>query len=277
MCPYSLSLHVGSLSINLYGVMLALGFLAALLSWRLLGRREGRDLAFCSDLLFWIMVSGVLGARAAYVAANFGAFRDNRWSMLYLHEGGLVFYGGFLGSLAAVLVFARWRRERILPLLDFIVTAVPLGHAFGRIGCFLRGCCFGRIWDGALAVRFPAWSDPWCVQVNHGRILRTAPLSQPVHPVQLYEAAFNVVLYLALMWAYRRRTRDGLIASAYLLTYPVARFWVEEFRGDERLRWLGVDVAQWVSLGLFLFGVVLLIRSWRQPPRAQGALPAATT
>jgi len=171
MYPHALSLHVGGLAIHLYGVMMALAFLAGLANWSFLGRREHRDFAFCSDLLFWIMVAGVVGARAAYVIADFAAFRDRPLSMLYVWQGGLIYYGGFLGAGLAILVFARLRRTGVAALFDFVITAVPLAHAFGRIGCFINGCCYGSPTTCALGV------------YTAGAVR---------HPTQLYESALNV-------------------------------------------------------------------------------------
>jgi len=267
MYPHALSLHVGGLAIHLYGVMMALAFLAGLANWSFLGRREHRDFAFCSDLLFWIMVAGVVGARAAYVIADFAAFRDRPLSMLYVWQGGLIYYGGFLGAGLAILVFARLRRTGVAALFDFVITAVPLAHAFGRIGCFLNGCCYGREWHGPLAVRYPPHSGPWCDQVDAGLITRFSPRSAPVHPVQLYEAAANILLYLGLVWLYRRRRRDGTVLAAYLLTYPVLRFWLETLRGDPRMPVLGLSVAQGISVGLFAVGLALLVRARLSAPR----------
>lgn len=217
--------------------MMALGFLAALVNWTLLGRKEGRDSAYCSDLLFWIMLSGIAGARIAYVAANMPDFIDQPLSIIRIDQGGLIYYGGFLAAGIAIVVFAKIRGEKISGLFDFVITAVPLSHAFGRVGCFLNGCCFGK----------PAAGWP-------GGVL----------PVQLFEAAFNICLYAALMLFYRHRKNNGTVLAIYLLTYPIGRFLFEFLRGDERLRVGVMSVAQIVSTGLFLLGLAVFYfsRTW---------------
>ena len=263
--------RIGPLTIHAYGVMMALGFLAGLTNWYYLGRREGRDIKFCSDLLFVMMMAGVLGGRVAYVIADFDYFRDQPLKVFRIDEGGLIYYGGFLGALVAVWVLARMHRESFLKLGDFVITSLPLAHAFGRIGCFLNGCCFGREWSGALAVCFPAGSLAWHQQVASGQLAPQSAAALPVHPPQLYESAFNLALYVVILCAYRRRRHDGAVAGLYLLLYPAGRFALEFLRGDDRLRWMHLSVAQWISLALFVFGAGLLAATVRRPPRPVGA------
>jgi phosphatidylglycerol:prolipoprotein diacylglycerol transferase len=259
--------RIGGFTINWYGVLMALGFGAGLWNWTRLGRREGRDYAFCADFLFWVMAAGLIGARTAYVLANLGEFRDEPWTVFFIHRGGLVFYGGFLAAVPAVAVFAKRRGERPLALMDFAVTSVPLAHALGRVGCFINGCCFGGIHRGLLSVRYPDGSYPLWYHMSLGLVGREERWSLPVHPVQLYEAAFDLALYALLVLVYRRRTRDGRVGALYLLVYPAGRFALEFLRGDERIRWMGLTVAQLVCLGLWAAGAAL----WAAGRRAREA------
>lgn len=262
---YAICFKLGSLTIHWYGVFMALGFLAGLASWTLLGRREGKPFAFCSDLLFWIMVSGILGARLAYVIANIGDFADRPYAVFFLHEGGLIYYGGFIGAAVAIPIFARVRGLGALDLYDFVITSVPLAHALGRVGCFMNGCCFGRIHTGWPSVRFPSGTLPWWTHAESGAITSDAARSLPVHPVQLYESLFNVLLYALLVSVYRRRKRSGSITAFYLFAYPVGRFIFETVRGDARLNGGALSLAQWISLGLILTGLVVAWVARRRP------------
>jgi len=232
--------HIGSRPIYWFGIMMALAFLAGMAHWNFFARRTGRDPALAGDLALWLMVGGILGARVAYGLANFDYFPQAPREILRVDQGGLVFYGGFLGALAALALLARRKREPLLSLADFCVTALPLGHAFGRIGCFLNGCCHGR-------------------NVVHPDFFAFG-LRQ--YPVQLYEAAFNLVLYVLLLRvALRRETTahapHGTLLALYLIYYPVGRFLLEFLRGDERLRLGALDAAQYLSLGLMLTGLLL--------------------
>ena len=229
--------HIASRPVYWYGVMMALAFLAGIGHWQWLGRKTGRDVSGISDLAFALMLGGIAGARIAYVAANWHYFRSAPSEIIRIDQGGLIFYGGFAGALLAVVLLTRYRRQSFWDLADFIVTALPLGHALGRVGCFLNGCCGGR----------PA----------PGGSLAACGLDR--YPVQLYESAFNLAVYAALCWFYlaRRRERPGTVVAFYLMLYPPGRFLLEFLRGDERVRWGALSVAQFVSLALLAAGLIL--------------------
>ena len=258
---HSVLFQIGPLTIHWYGVMMAAGFLAALSSWVVLGRKCGRDAQSCSDLMFWVMISGVLGARVAYVIENGSQYATNPLGILRLDEGGLIFYGGLLAAGGAIVVYARRRKERVVPLVDFALTAVPLAHAFGRIGCFLNGCCFGNCTDRSFGVQFSKGSPAWWTHYNAGLIDQLAPLSKSVHPVQLYEAGYNLVIYGVLIWTFRRSPRAGTVSGAYMVLYALGRFLLELFRGDrgDRFGLMGLSVGQLVSIPIFILGAALLV------------------
>lgn len=216
------------INVHWYGIMMALAFLASLLSCIRLGKKIGRDAGFMSDLITWIMVSSIFGARLVYVLANFGQFQAAPITMLYLWKGGLVYYGGFAGAAIGIMLFARSRRENLMRLYDIVCVALPLSHALGRVGCYLNGCCYGKPTH---------WS------------------SMAAHPVQLYEAALNVVLFFGLMWYFPRKKRDGSVVVTYMLVYASIRFCMEFFRGDERIMVGGLTLAQVTSIVVFAGGI----------------------
>ena len=255
----SICLELGPITIHWYGVLMALAFLAGYVNWVRLGRREGRDLNSCSDLLFWIMVSGIIGARLLYVLLNVDEFRETPLKVFMITQGGLVYYGGFLAAGVAIAVLARRNGEPILRYLDFVITAVPLAHVFGRIGCLMNGCCFGVLSAGPCAVTFPRDSYPWAVHLRNGWLDRAAARSLSVHPVQLYESALNLAIYIVLLFLYKRKRRDGCVLAVYLLLYPAARFLLEFLRGDPRDHFFGFSIGQLFSLALFAVGIAMLV------------------
>jgi phosphatidylglycerol:prolipoprotein diacylglycerol transferase len=238
-------------SVYWYGIMVALSFVAATVHWTLLGRKENRPPNFASDLALILMLAGVLGGRVAYILANVHEYLENPADIIRIDKGGLVFYGGFIGATIAAIVLAHRRKEPLFSLLDFAVTAVPLGHAFGRVGCFINHCCYGTPWDGPLAVCMP------------NDICR--------HPVQLYEAAANIAIYLALLKFYPKRTRSGTALAVYLMLYGSWRFVAEFFRGDARLTEAGLHVSQWVSVGMIAVGVALMMLAPRRAASSAAA------
>ncbi|AKJ64521.1 prolipoprotein diacylglyceryl transferase [Kiritimatiella glycovorans] len=247
-------LQFGGVTIYWYGVMVALGFLASVVHWNLLGRREGRPPGFGAELAFWIMLGGILGGRLAYVFSNLHYFTAHPGEIARIDHGGLIFYGGLFGGLAASWLIAKARHESFLKLGDFIITALPLGHALGRVGCFLNGCCYGIPCRLPWAVRFPPDSHP--DEVWPG---------QSLHPVQLYESGWNLALYGALLFVYLRGVRPGRVASLYFVFYGTGRFLFEFLRGDPRLRWQLLTVAQWTSLAVLAGGLILWWISSRKP------------
>ena len=234
--------HVFGRPIYWYGIFVALGFLAGITHWNLRARREGWPAETGSDLGFWIMIGGMLGARLAYVLAHWPDYAAAPLTILRIDQGGLIYYGGFIGGAVATLLFARRRRRPLLEVADFTIGAVPLGHFFGRIGCFINGCCYGIPTSGLIACSYPFDGVPR-------------------HPVQLYEAIGNLCIYLLLLRAPPRRAGDRF--AFYLLLYPILRFVLEFLRGDARWRWRGLTMAQLISAALFLTGFALLYRPFR--------------
>jgi len=236
--------YIGTRPVYWYGIMVALGFMACVAHLTILGIREGRSPSFGSDLAFWVMLSGIIGARIAYVVANINYYWHDPLAIIRVDQGGLIYYGGFIGAFVAGIIFARIKKLNILALADYVVSALPLGHAFGRIGCFLNGCCYGAV-----------TSVPW--GVSQQEAFR--------HPVQLYEAFLNLAIYALLIPAYRRRKWNGEILVIYCIIYPLGRFLLEFFRGDERLGWHGFSYAKIISLGLVVIGLALgLVLSGRK-------------
>ena len=246
-------IDIGFLHLKTYGACMAAGFLACWWLVERLGRRK--DL---SNLLLALMVSGVVGSRIAYVVEHWTAeFAAHPERIVRVDQGGLMFYGGLI---LALVVFFAWcvrAKERPLALADLLATAVPLGHAFGRVGCFFYGCCYGRDSDAWCAVTFPAGSPSW---FEHGRQMVS------VLPTQLFEAAALLALFAALFILYRRCRR--YTAGVYLVGYAVIRFGMEFLRGDPRAEVGPFSISQAISIGMALLGVLLVLLDARRKPTA---------
>ncbi len=226
--------HVCGRPIYWYGVWVALGLGAAYAHLERLARRERRPEDFASGVVFWATIGGIVGARVAYVLSNWPEYAGRWFEIFRIDHGGLIFYGGFLGGALALTWWASRRKVGWFELADFVTSGLPLGHAFGRIGCFINGCCYGRPWECG-----PSWTQ--------GRI-----------PVQLIESAANLFIYLILVRRYPRKKFHGEIFGWYLLLYPAVRFFDEFLRGDERMRLGALSIAQWVCIGLMVTALWLL-------------------
>ena len=255
---------IAGLPIKTYGFCMALGFLAAwqVLSW--LCRRTGRQSEPLSNLLMLMLFSGIIGARLEYVREFWSReFASDPLSAFKVWQGGLVFYGGLILAIAVFLVWCRVRRERVAPVADLFVTVIPLAHAFGRVGCFFFGCCYGRESACACAVAFPRHSPAWNAQVGAGKSLQTAQSSLPVLPTQLFEAAAVLCLFAVLLFVFLRnwRRRPGFTTGCYLAGYACIRFSIEFLRDDMRQRFGEVSIGQVVSIGLFALGITFILVS----------------
>jgi len=255
---------IPGLPVKTYGFCMALGFLAAwqVLSW--LCRRTGRAAEPLSNLLMLMMFSGIVGARLEYVREFWGReFAADPLSIFKVWQGGLVFYGGLILAIAVFFVWCRARRESVAPVADLFVTVIPLAHAFGRVGCFFYGCCYGRVSAHAFAVAFPRRSPAWVAQVEGGLIPETAQSSLAVLPTQLFEAAAVLGLFAALLFIFLRnwKTRPGFTTGCYLVGYACIRFGIEFLRDDMRQRVGFLSIGQTVSIGLFVLGISFILVS----------------
>lgn len=240
-------IDIGFLHLKTYGACMATGFL---ICWCLVEKLSGRkDL---SNLLLLLMGGGVVGSRIAYVIEHWRSeFAANPAAIIRVDQGGLMFYGGFI--LAFVLFFA-WcaaKKERPMALADLLCTVIPLGHAFGRIGCFFYGCCYGRDSDAWCAVVFPAGSPSW---FEHGRRMVS------VLPTQLFEAAALLVLFALLVWMYRKFARGTL--GVYMVGYGIIRFGMEYLRGDPRAAVGPFSISQTISIGMIAVGAFFIERAY---------------
>ncbi len=171
-------------------------------------------------------------------------------------RGGIVYYGGVVGGAVGFLAYRWFYPFPLRPYLDAIAPSIALGTFFGRLGCFLNGCCYGDQCQLPWAVSFPARSAAWGHQVNAGLISEGASHSLPVHPTQLYSALDGLVLLLLLSAFYPLRRRDGEVMGLLTLTYPITRFLIEYLRNDEGAFFGGLTISQNISVALLLGGIV---------------------
>ncbi len=255
---------------QMYGLMLALGFMACYIAARKLASLSGRNPGEVDTLILLAALCGIIGARAVYVFQNWQTeFADNPGAIFAVWRGGLVFYGGPLLAAVGLAIYAKVKREGIANLLGFCAVFIPLGHAFGRIGCFFHGCCFGGLCENALGVRFPQGSPAWLHQVGTHLISARTVKSLPVYPTQLIEAAGCLVLFIALWMCYRKaseRVRSWLCLGVYMVCYAILRFGIELLRDDPRGAFvLGLSFSQWISIGLFIAGgLCLAVSIWER-------------
>lgn len=214
---------IGPLTIHTYGFLMAVGVACGLWFIYAQAKRSGLDAVRIMDAAFYTIIVSLVGAKLVLFASNAGYYFSYPRELFSLARSGGVFQGG----LAFGLVFALWyfHRKKIptWKTADLIGPALALGHGFGRIGCFSAGCCYGS--ECAL---------PWAAvfKSEYAAQLTGVHLNEPIHPVQLYEAALNFLNFGVLFLILRKKRFDGQVFSFYILNYSVIRFFTEYFRGD---------------------------------------------
>ena len=193
------------------------------------------------------LVGGIIGAKLLSILTSIDLIIEYHIPFMDVMKNGFVFYGGFLGGALGYFIYAKVYKIPFFGLTDNAVQSLPLGHAFGRIGCFCAGCCYGSETDSFLGVVYSHPADPYC------------PTGVKLLPTQLFESAFCLVLFFVIMLIQRKfkDLKTGVLTIIYLLSYGTFRFLIEFIRGDEARRsFLALSTSQWISIVLIVFGVV---------------------
>jgi phosphatidylglycerol:prolipoprotein diacylglycerol transferase len=274
---HKIAFTIGSFEVAWYGVLLAIGFLAGFWLAARRAPRTGVDPNLVYDLIPWLLLGSIAGARTLYVISYWKQdFANAPWyEMFMVRHGGLVYYGGLLGAIVGVILYAWRKHAHLWRLSDVLAPSIPVGYFFGRFGCLMNGCCYGRPTNLPWGIRFPADHPSW-------EKMAEANCSS-VHPTQIYDSFLNLALWFALVWVYRRKKFDGQVFAVYLMAYAVLRSIVEVFRGDYPVYYMGgiITPAQLLSVGIFVGGALLYWQLSRQPrvaaPEVQPTPQAPTT
>lgn len=229
-----------SVEVHMYGLMIGVGLIMAFVVIYLFGRKKGVDEAFL-DFLFY---DGVASIFFGFVCAGFCQalynYIEDPSVGFHPFSSGITFAGGFVGGAACFIgiyfLFRKKMTSRLSDMISILPCALLIGHAFGRIGCFFAGCCYGKETNGFLGVKFP-------------------DLPNPVYPTQLYEAVFLFLLFGVCSYLVMKKNfRHNL--TVYLISYGVFRFLIEFLRGDHRGKFVGnISPSQFISLLLIVAGV----------------------
>ncbi len=225
-------LHIGSFELASYGLMTALGYAAAALYLLPRLKKVGLDQDTFWNLIFIAFIGALAGSKLLYIIVSWpqlgATLAEKLTNIVRDIRYGFVFFGGMIVSVGALVWYIRKKKLPLLKTADFLIVGLPLGHAFGRIGCFLAGCCYGRPTE-----------MPWgVVFTNPHSLVPPELLDVALHPTQLYEAAGNLILFFLLHAAYKKPHRAGTILVEYICGYSLMRFIIEFFRGDFRGEYL---------------------------------------
>jgi phosphatidylglycerol:prolipoprotein diacylglycerol transferase len=291
-----------------YFVLLVTGFLFATAVGAIWARRIGESADVVVDLGIAMLIAGVAGARLLHVFADgyfwdyvhlctapskvdwpidraecLSSTYDGVWdaarnvchprtadcfAWAKFWAGGLTYYGGLVGASLAAWVLLRRDGFPFWKAADMAGFAIPLGIAFGRMGCLLAGCCFGAVCDLPWAVSFPGRSAASDEQFRDHLLPSARDWSLPVHPTQVYEsaAAFAIAAF-CLLWLHPRKRYDGQVFAASIALYAIARFGLEVLRRDDRGGGFGLSTSQWIGIALLASAAAVHAVRRARPPR----------
>ena len=238
---------IGHLHFYGYGLMIALGIILAVCVAEKRAGRFGLDSSKIFGLGITAAVSGIIGAKILFVITEIPTIiQDPRAFFKTLTSEGFVVYGGIIFGILCCMFYCSRNKMDFIRYFDLTMPSVALAQGFGRLGCFLAGCCYGRATD--------AW---------YGMVFRAssyAPSDTAVIPTQLISSALNFINFLVLC-LFARKAKKGQVASLYLLNYSVGRFLIEFLRDDPRGNVGTLSTSQFISLFIFAIGLVLMIIS----------------
>lgn len=239
-----------SFTIYTYGFLIAVGCVAA---FSYMWRTSKMSFDQANTLFILLIVAGIVGGKFFLIFEDpIGYLKD---PARLVSTSGFVFYGSLLFCIPTMLWFFRRNNLPVLPMLDIMAIVTCIVHGFGRLGCFMAGCCYGLPTDGVLSVVF---TDPVC---------QAKPLGTPLHPTQLYEATFIFALMASLLWLKKRKTFDGQVFLVYLVGYAIGRSIIEIFRGDIERGFIIKDVlsnSQLISLLLAAVAMYFYVKLKRK-------------
>ncbi len=249
MHPY---IYIFGKQIPTYGLCFYLGIVVAVSVAMLLSKR--RKIQTYDTVYAAVIASlcALAGAKILFILINLRLVIEDEIPFINLFFGGFVFYGGLIGGIIGLYIYVKGYKLDIGDFFDLFATVVPLGHAFGRVGCFLGGCCYGIEYDGPL-------------HCTYSVSLASTPIGVPLFPVQLLESLLLLCLFALLVVLYFRNYSKGTQVAVYGIGYSIIRFCLEFLRGDkERGGILGVSTSQVLSIVLAICIIVFLIIRYRK-------------
>ncbi len=266
-----IALQLGPLAVRWYGLMYLVGFAFAWWLGRIRAGAPGSPVSVkqVDDLLFYAALGVIVGGRLGYILFyGFDGWLADPLRLLRVWEGGMSFHGGLIGVLLATWWYGRRLGRSFFQMTDFVAPLVPLGLMAGRIGNFING----ELWGAPAAV-------PWAMQVSCSRFVGLCseklglpfgvPLTPPLHPSQLYQAALEGLLLFVVLWWFSARPRPtAAVSGLFLVGYGVFRSLIELVRMPDAhlgyLAWGWVTMGQLLSLPMVLGGLVLLVFAYRR-------------
>ncbi|MCY6370109.1 prolipoprotein diacylglyceryl transferase [Clostridium ganghwense] len=235
--------EIFGLKIYGYGAMIAIGIVFALILLSKRSKKKGYDEDKIWDMSMFTIILGVLGGKILYIITEIKYIIANPSSIIKDFGSGFVIYGAIIGGILGIVLYCKKKKWSVLGILDLVIPSLPLAQGFGRIGCFLAGCCYGRETHLPIGVIF--------------KDSLFAPQGIRLHPTQLYSSAFDFCLALFLIWYDKKERQDGKLFSMYVIIYSIGRFIVEFLRNDPRGNVGILSTSQFIAIFTLIIGIII--------------------
>ena len=240
-------LTIGPFTVYGYGLMIAIGIVAGCLTAEYRARKQGLDSEQIFPMVLWCLVGGFLCAKLLFWITEWKSIIQDPGFMMETLSSGFVVFGGIIGGILTGFLYCRIKGLIFFKYADVILPSVALAQGFGRIGCFLAGCCYGKETESFFSVIF--------------QNSEYAPNHVALIPTQLYSSGLDFLHFLLLLLIARNKKEDGQVTACYLIFYSIGRFVIEFFRGDIIRGSVGIlSTSQFISIFTGIAGIVLLIR-----------------
>ena len=242
-------IQIGPLTLHVYGIMVALGFLSALIISERRAKKRGMDTEILYGIFWCAIFGGAAGSKLLYYTVSIPDILKDP-SILWSFQNGWVVYGGILGGVFASFLYCRYKKADFVQYLDLVLPEVAFAQGCGRIGCFFAGCCYGRETDSVLSIQY--WQSEY------------APNGVKLIPTQIYSSIGDFALAFLLMAYAKREPKKGKIAAGDCILYSIGRFIIEMMRNDYRGAWGFLSTSQIISIVILVLGIAIFVIAGRQ-------------
>lgn len=245
-------IHIFETKIPLYGIFFFGGMIIAAIIAFLRSKKEGVDGFDFIGAVIYVFIGAFIGAKLLFIIVSWQEIIRLKLTVLQVIQGGFVFYGGLLGGIVGLLIYAKQFKENFFKYADIFAIVLPLGHAFGRVGCLFAGCCYGIEYDGFGGI------------IYHSAVDVNTPIGISLLPIQGIESILLLALFLCLC-ILRKKVGSGKYVLSYASGYAFLRFVLEFLRGDiERGVVLGISTSQWISIGILVVVSIVMFCNLRK-------------
>lgn len=241
-------LTIGPVTIHGYGLMIGIGVIAAYMTAEYRAKKLKLDAEQVFGLVIWCLIFGGLGSKVLYCLTVLDDILADPSHFLHSLANGWVVYGGLIGGVLGGYLFCRYKKLNFFSYFDLALPSVALAQGFGRIGCFLAGCCYGRETDSPIAITF----------TNSAY----APNGVPLIPTQLISSGLDFLHFFVLLYIARHKKAEGQVGGFYLIFYSIGRFILEYFRGDAARGSVGdLSTSQFIAIFTLVAGILIVLGS----------------